>query len=346
MADFRTAGPDASDPARHQPNYDRAVPRSEDRRRSRGAASGYRGPGIRVRVPAKINLHLAVGDRRLDGYHELMTLFHSVSVYDTVTVTPAARLTLKVTGEGAAGVPTDHANLAWQAATSLAELHDLDPNVLIEIHKSIPVAAGMAGGSADAAATLVGCDALWGLHTSRGGLTELAADLGSDVAFSLHGGNAIGTGRGETLSPVLVAHDQLWWVLALAHGGLSTPAVYTELDRQRAASDAPAAGTDPLAPPIELLRALRDQDVHAVAAALRNDLQPAALALNPSLRATLDAGLMLGAMGALVSGSGPTCAFLVTDADSARTVASRLTREKVCRTTRVAAGPTHGAQLC
>ena len=327
--------------------------RPADRRPRSSGAGGYRGPGIKVRVPAKINLHLAVGGRRPDGYHELMTVFHSVSVYDTVTVTPAPELAVRVTGEGVRDVPTDHRNLAWSAATRLAERHGLEPSVLIEIEKSIPVAAGMAGGSADAAATLVGCDALWGLHTSRAQLSELAAELGSDVAFSIHGGNAIGTGRGETLSPVLSPPEQLWWVLGLAHGGLSTPAVYAELDRQRGAiGSAPSAADslqsppDPLAPPTALLRALADGDVHDVAAALRNDLQSAALALRPTLAATLDAGLALGAMGALVSGSGPTCAFLVANADSARVVAERLTREGVCRTTRVAAGPTHGAQLC
>ncbi|MCW2528493.1 MAG: 4-diphosphocytidyl-2C-methyl-D-erythritol kinase [Pseudonocardiales bacterium] len=342
-----TAGPLPSLTAsRSIANYDRSVPRPTDRRRATSPANGYRGPGIKVRVPAKINLHLAIGDRRPDGYHELMTLFHSVSVYDTLTITPADRLSIEIVGDTARDVPADHTNLAWQAASSLAERHGIEPFVHIEIHKSIPVAAGMAGGSADAAAALVGCDALWNLHTSRAGLTDLATELGSDVAFSLHGGNAIGTGRGETLSPVLGAHEQLWWVLALADGGLSTPTVYAEFDRQKAEADAAQNQPDPLAPPTELLMALRDEDVQAVAGALRNDLQPAAVSLDPSLQSTLDAGLMLGAMGALVSGSGPTCAFLVANAESARTLASRLTRENVCRTTRVAAGPTHGAQLC
>ena len=316
---------------------------------SGGPHTGYRGRGIKVRVPAKINLHLAVGDRRPDGYHELMTLFHAVSLYDTVTVTPAAALRLEVTGDGVDTVPSDHTNLAWQAAVALADRAGVAPNVQIEIEKSIPVAAGMAGGSADAAATLVGCDALWGLHSSRSALAELAADLGSDVPFSLHGGNAIGTGRGETLSPIIGARDRLWWVIALADGGLSTPAVYAELDRQRAdhhAGQHAGYAPDPLAPPADLLRALRDDDIHAVAATLRNDLQAAAITLNPGLRGTLDAGLTLGALGALVCGSGPTCAFLVADADSARSIAHQLTREKVCRTTRVATGPTHGAQQC
>jgi 4-diphosphocytidyl-2-C-methyl-D-erythritol kinase len=295
-------------------------------------------------VPAKINLHLAVGDVRPDGYHELMTLFHSVSVYDTVTITAAPQLTIEIRGDEAGDLPADHRNLAWQAAAALADRHGIEPEVHIEIEKSIPVAAGMAGGSADAAATLVACDAFWNLHTSRAALSEIAAELGSDVPFGLHGGNAIGTGRGETLSPVIGGQDRLWWVLALAETGLSTPAVYREFDARRATAG-PAA-VDPLEPPIELLRALRDEDVHAVAAALRNDLQDAAIALDPSLQATLDAGRELGAMGAIVSGSGPTCAFLVADADAATAVAARLTREKVCRTTRVATGPTHGAQLC
>jgi 4-diphosphocytidyl-2-C-methyl-D-erythritol kinase len=296
---------------------------------------------VKVRVPAKINLHLGVGEVRPDGFHELMTVFQSLGLWDTVTITPAAELSVHVTGEGAGSVPTDKRNLAWQAASLLADRHGVDPCVRIEIDKAIPVAAGLAGGSADAAATLVGCDALWGLHSSRSQLEDAAALLGSDVAFGLVGGIAIGTGRGEVLSPVLGASATSWWVLALADAGLSTPAVYAEFDRLQHGQSVPA-----LTAPAQLLRALQSDDVSTLADALRNDLEPAAVSLAPYLRDTLEAGLVAGAVAAVVAGSGPTCAFLVANADSARSVAARLGREGVCRTTRVAAGPVHGAQLC
>ena len=186
----------------------------------------------------------------------------------------------------------DETNLAWRAVQALGRRHGIRPSVEIRIDKAIPVAAGLAGGSADGAAALVAADALWGRRSSRAALVELAGELGSDVAFGLLGGTAVGTGRGEILSPVLGGPDRLWWVLALDQGGLSTPAVYAEFDRQ--------AGPDrgPLAQPVELLRALRGSDPKAVANALANDLQPAALTLAPHLRRTLRTGHELGALGA------------------------------------------------
>ena len=300
--------------------------------------------GVRVRVPAKINLHLGVGPRRPDGFHELMTAFHAVALFDTVTLTPATTMSVRVIGESAGEVPTDDRNLAWRAAQAVLGGAPDDPSVAIRIDKAIPVAAGLAGGSADGAAALIGADALSGHRRNRGELSALAAALGSDVAFALRGGTAIGTGRGEVLSPVLEVPERLYWVLALADGGLSTPAVYAEFDRRRAAGI--EDGTAGLTPPEDLLRALRDRDPAAIGAALANDLQPAALVLAPHLRQTLDAGLSLGALGSVIAGSGPTCVFLAPDADAASALALGLIRAGVCRTTRVAIGPAVGAQLC
>jgi 4-diphosphocytidyl-2-C-methyl-D-erythritol kinase len=289
---------------------------------------------IRIRVPAKVNLHLGVGPGRVDGFHELVTIFHAVDLFDEVVATPAPSLSLSLLGE-ADGVPDGSQNLAWRAAALLAEHAGVDPDVRLEITKAIPVAGGMAGGSADAAATLVACAALWDVPFAA--LPELAAELGSDVAFPLLGGTALGTGRGEILRtvPMIAA---LHWVFVLADHGISTAEAFRELDRQReAGAPPPALDAEPV------LAALRDGSPHAVAAVLHNDLQPAALALAPALRRTLDAGHEHGALAGIVSGSGPTCAFLCADADDAAKLAAALDADGVGRATRVAAGPTPGA---
>jgi 4-diphosphocytidyl-2-C-methyl-D-erythritol kinase len=292
-----------------------------------------------VRVPAKVNLHLGVGPARADGYHELETVFHAVSLFDDVSAGPAGKLTVTVEGEGAAELPTGEENLAFRAALLLAEHAGVAAEASIVLRKGIPVAGGMAGGSADAAAALVACDALWGTALPREELHELAAKLGSDVPFALAGGTALGTGRGELLSPVL-APRRRHWVIALAEGGLSTPQVFGELDRLRDTSQVVKAG-----PAEELLAALRDEDPAVLGSVLANDLQPAAVSLRPALRRTLAAGLDEGALGALVSGSGPTCVFLAADADDAVAIAAALAGRGVCRTVRTAYGPVPGARL-
>lgn len=299
------------------------------------AASG----SVRVRVPAKVNLYLSVGPRRDDGYHELETVYHAISLYDEVTAERADRLELTVTGEGAGRLPTDERNLAVAAASTLAARLGVQPRVRLTVHKNIPLSGGLAGGSADAAATLVACDALWDAGLSRDELTDLAARLGSDVPFLVPGGTALGTGRGETVNPVL-ATGTWHWVVAVADGGLSTPTVYAELDRLRAV-EPPAAAHAPDA----LLAALRQHDPKVLAAALANDLQPAAIALRPALRRTLAAGTEEGALAALVSGSGPSCVFLATDADHATAIAARLATHGACRTVRTAHGPVSGARV-
>ena len=293
---------------------------------------------VRVRVPAKVNLQLSVGPLRPDGYHELVTVFHAVDVYDELIVGAGEGITLAVSGADA--VPAGPDNLAWRAAQLLAETAGVAANVRLELHKRIPVAGGMAGGSADAAAALLGCARLWGVAADLPVLAALAAQLGADVAFSLLGGTAVGTGRGEILAP-LPRHMPLHWVFALADGGISTPAAYGELDRLRAAGAAPA----PIGPPDALLAALAATDLAGVAAGLGNDLEAAALALRPELGATLDAGRQAGALAGLVSGSGPTCAFLCTDGAAAETVAQQLRTTGGCRQALVASGPVDGAHV-
>jgi 4-diphosphocytidyl-2-C-methyl-D-erythritol kinase len=304
---------------------------------------------VTARVPAKVNLQLAVGPVRADGFHSLVTVFHAVSLFDEVTVGRAERTALTVTGEDAAAVPADDTNLAWRAAAALAAaagISDRDAGVSIDIRKRIPVAAGMAGGSADAAATLVACNELWAAGLSADELSQLGAELGSDVPFALAGGTVVGRGRGEDLTRALAA-GSYHWALAFASGGLSTAQVYATCDRLRAARA--ESGEQPAVPePVlsrDLMAALRSGDPIAVGPLLTNDLQPAALSLQPELRRTLAAGREYGALGAIVSGSGPTCAFLAKSAPHAREIAVALTGAGVCRAVARATGPVPGATL-
>ena len=295
---------------------------------------------VTVRVPAKVNLFLGVGALRSDGYHELANVFQAVSLYDEVSAAAGPGLSVRVRGEQAADVPTDSSNLALRAAALLAEKTGTDPAARLTITKTIPVEGGMAGGSADAAAALMACDALWGTGVGRDGLVELAAVLGADVPFALAGGTALGTERGDRLTPVL-ARGRYDWVLALPDSGLSTGEVYAELDRQRSDRVFPApAASD------ALMAALRAGDPTALGRALHNDLAPAALRLRPQLARTLESGLDLaGVLGAVISGSGPTCAFLCASEEDAVNVAASLAGAGVCRSTRRVHGPVAGARL-
>jgi len=305
---------------------------------------------VTVRVPAKVNLQLAVGQLRPDGYHELVTVLHAVSLFDEVTVTAAARTSVLTTGEGAASVPRGSANLAVRAVAALAQAlgHRSrgKPAVAIEIRKRIPVAAGLAGGSADAAAALLACNELWQAGLSAAELSTVAAALGSDVPFALAGGTAIGLGRGEQLTTALVK-GSYHWVLAFAAGTLATPQVYAACDRLRAARQAGQGRVRPQAAALStaLMAALRSGNAAAVGPLLANDLQPAALSLLPQLRRTLAAGREYGALGAVVSGSGPTCAFLAPDPATARELAVSLAGAGVCRSVVQATGPAPGAAI-
>lgn len=302
----------------------------------RGAAPG----AVTVRAAAKINLHLGVGRPRPDGFHPLVTVFHAVSLYDDLTVTPA--LDWQVETHVARHVddtalPPDGDNIVDRAAALLARHHGRDLTGHVRVEKAIPVAGGMAGGSADAAAALVALDRAADLGTSDDDLLALAAELGSDVPFALVGGTALGEGRGERLTPV--ADDGSWWwvVVPAAGDGLSTPAVYRRFDELHA--DAPAQP----APAGVLLEALHSRDPDRLAAALHNDLQPAAVDLRPDLADTLAAGEAAGALRGVVSGSGPTCVFLARDADHAREVAGALRDDHPA--VLVAHGPVAGAHV-
>ena len=306
-----------------------------------------------VRVPAKLNLQLAVGPPRPDGFHDLVTVFHAVSLFDEITAEPAGSDGVSVTGEGADRVPDGRDNLALRAVAALRAVvaPAVAGGVHITIAKRIPVAAGLAGGSADAAAALVACNELWGVGLGQRQLLEVAGRVGSDVAFALLGGTAVGRGRGERLTPALAPATPYHWVLAFADGQLSTPEVYAALDRLRAAEAegsagkrGPAHGDEPVLD-AALMSALRSSDARQLGRVLSNDLQPAALSLFPALRKTLAAGLELGALGALVSGSGPTCMFLAASADRALDLAASLSGTGVCRSVARATGPVPGAAV-
>ena len=317
---------------------------------------------VTVRVPAKINLQLAVGPLRPDGYHGLVTVFHAVSLFDEVTVAPAEADTVIVTGEGAGLVPEDGGNLALRAARALREViaeRNGIPGassaagaagvggVAVTIDKRIPVAGGMAGGSADAAAALVACNELWGAGLSQEELCAVAGDVGSDVAFAVVGGTAVGRGRGEQLTPAPATTATYHWVLALADGHLSTPAVFRELDRQRADQSRQRADQSMAEPGLSsgLMAACNAGDPVKLGAALSNDLQEPALTLFPALRKTLEAGKEAGALGALVSGSGPTCFFLADSAEQAAKLAIALSSAGVCRQVTTVKGPVPGATV-
>ncbi len=297
---------------------------------------------ITVRVPAKVNLQLSVGPREANGYHNLVSVFQAVSLFDDVTVTKShegSGVTISVTGEQTHGVPEDGSNLAVKAALLIAEKFDFDADVHIEVKKSIPVAGGMAGGSADAAATLVAMDALFKLEATREELLELGSQLGSDVPFMIVGGTAVGTGRGDQLTAAL-SRGTYHWVFALSSVGLSTPAVYSECDRMRAELEVAAPRVSDA-----LMQALLSGDPAQVGAALSNDLQNPACSLRPALSLVLEVGRDYGALGAIVSGSGPTVAFLVADEEAGLDLAVALTASGVVGSVARATGPVHGARV-
>jgi len=300
------------------------------------------GSEVRVTVPAKINLSLSVGPRRPDGYHDIATVFHAVGLYDDVTVTSApagSGVTVRMVGDATEQLPTDDDNIAVRAVRLAAARAGRSDDVHVAITKAIPIAGGMAGGSADAAAVLAGCAALWTNSLDAVALHDLASQLGSDVPFLLEGGTMIGTGRGEILTPVL-AQGGFHWVIAVSDTGLSTPAVYAELDRLRENREVSPPSVDD-----DLLRALRGGDARALGRCLHNDLQEAALSLRPSLARVLDAGSDLGALGGIVSGSGPTCVFLARDREHALDIAVGLTTTGLVRVVRHAASPVEGARV-
>ena len=301
-----------------------------------------RSKGVVARVPAKVNLQLSVGPLGDDGFHEVTTVFQAISLFDDVTVATAAEnsgLVISVTGETAKGVPADSSNLAIKAAELMIKEYELPSDLNIKLKKEIPVAGGMAGGSADAAGVIVGLDSLFELGLSRDEMELLGSKIGSDVPFSICGGVAIGSGRGDQITPAL-AKGNYNWVLALSGQGLATPSVYQECDRLR-------EGLSISAPVVseQIMQALRAGDAKALGKALTNELQPAACSLRPALRLVLDVGIDYGALGGIVSGSGPTVAFLVSDDDHAMDLTVALSSSGVVSSVVRASGPTNGARI-
>ena len=301
-----------------------------------------RSRGVVARVPAKVNLQLSVGPLGSDGFHEVTTVFQAISLFDDVTVATAPEgdgIKISISGETSSGVPADSSNLAVKAAELMIKNYDLPADLIIKLKKEIPVAGGMAGGSADAAGVIVGLDSLFELGLSRDEMEIVGSKIGSDVPFSICGGVAIGTGRGDQITPAL-SKGSYNWVLALSGQGLSTPSVYQECDRLR-------EGLSISAPLVSepLMQALRAGDAKALGKALTNELQPAACSLRPALRLVLDVGIDYGALGGIVSGSGPTVAFLVSDDEHAMDLTVALSSSGVVSSVVRASGPTNGARI-
>ena len=301
-----------------------------------------RSRGVIARVPAKVNLQLAVGPLGTDGFHEVTTVFQAISLFDDVTVETAAEnngISIQVTGQTSTGVPSDNSNLAVKAATLMIKNYDLPSDINIKLKKEIPVAGGMAGGSADAAGVIVGLDSLFELGLSRDEMEMVGSKIGADVPFSICGGVAIGTGRGDQITPALFKGSYNW-VLALSGQGLATPSVYAECDRLR-------EGLSISTPVVseQLMQALRAGDAKALGKSLSNDLQPAACSLRPALRLVLDVGLDYGALGGIVSGSGPTVAFLVKDDEHAMDLTVALSSSGVISSVVRASGAVAGARI-
>ena len=301
-----------------------------------------RSRGVIARVPAKVNLQLAVGPLGDDGFHEVTTVFQAISLFDDVTVETAAEnngISIQVTGQTSTGVPSDSSNLAVKAATLMIKNYDLPSDINIKLKKEIPVAGGMAGGSADAAGVIVGLDSLFELGLSRDEMEMVGSKIGADVPFSICGGVAIGTGRGDQITPALFKGSYNW-VLALSGQGLATPSVYAECDRLR-------EGLSISTPVVseQLMQAVRAGDAKALGKSLSNDLQPAACSLRPALRLVLDVGLDYGALGGIVSGSGPTVAFLVKDDEHAMDLTVALSSSGVISSVVRATGAVAGARI-
>lgn len=301
-----------------------------------------RSRGVIARVPAKINLQLAVGPLGSDGFHEVTTVFQAISLFDDVSVATAPEnngISIQITGQTSKGVPSDSSNLAVKAATLMIKKYDLPNDLNIKLKKEIPVAGGMAGGSADAAGVIVGLDSLFELGLSRDEMEMVGSKIGADVPFSICGGVAIGTGRGDQITPALFKGSYNW-VLALSGQGLATPSVYAECDRLR-------EGLSISIPVVseQLMQALRAGDAKALGKSLSNDLQPAACSLRPALRLVLDVGLDYGALGGIVSGSGPTVAFLVKDDEHAMDLTVALSSSGVISSVVRATGAVAGARI-
>ena len=312
---------------------------------------------VTASAPGKVNLVLRVGAPTADGYHPLATVFEALDLRETVTVrttrTPGTTVETvahlpgggidRATTELMRAVPA-RSHLAVRAARAMQRLAAAGPwastaaGLAIRVDKRVPVAGGMAGGSADAAATLVACNELWGLGLGPGQLERIGRTLGADVPACLTGGIALGTGRGDRMAPLECPGTHHHWVIALAHEGLSTADVFAEFDRAVQGTAVPAAPTD---------EELADLTGPARLAGPRlvNDLTAAALSLRPELGGTLSASRAAGALAAIVSGSGPTVAALASSADHADEIAERLAAAPAVARVLTTMGPAPGARV-
>ena len=278
--------------------------------------------------PAKVNVFFAVGAFLKNGFHEVASCYQALSLREVLSVELEGRFSIDFAGplvtQSKEAVPTDATNLVYKAGIALKKLNPvvLPELVSFVIHKSVPVAGGMAGGSADGAAALVALDRLFDADLETQ-LPKVAAKLGSDVPFSLQGGTAIGTGRGEKLSKI-ETNAILHWVMTPSQVGLSTPDVYRKLDVMRTESGVDVSILEMPVVPSELIAALVSGDALEVSKYMHNDLEIAALALRPELADTIDAGRKAGALKSMVSGSGPTIAHLAKDRIHAEQIANRL----------------------
>lgn len=299
---------------------------------------------VTARAPGKVNVYFRVGELQADGYHEVASLYQAVSLYEDVTATPSDTFSVSFSGPiDTSELACDASNLALKAAQLLAHRTGVTTGVHLDILKNVPIAGGMGGGSADAAATLVACNELWQTQLTKDELVLLGAELGADVPFALHGGTAVGTGRGDELSQALTT-GSYHWVFALAETGLSTPEVYRTLDaqRQRIKPDIAPHASQPLVD-TGVLQAVRLGDAFTLAEAMQNDLQSAAFELAPSLESLIQLGVQAGALAGIVSGSGPTVAFLVENRESASSLLKMLDALDVSAV--YATGPVSGAKI-
>jgi 4-diphosphocytidyl-2-C-methyl-D-erythritol kinase len=298
---------------------------------------------VHVKAPGKVNVFMRVGEVQPDGYHDVATAYQAVALFEEVRAERDDELSLTFSGPiDSSSLPTDRRNIAIKAAHLLQARSGYRGGAKLSIVKRVPIAGGMGGGSADAAATLVALDALWGLGISRDDLMDLGAELGADVPFALLGGTAIGTGRGDKLSPAL-AKGSFQWLFALADEGMSTPEVYAALDEHRTRHAADIRPTPSPTVDADVLQALRAGDPQMLAEALHNDLQAAALHMRPALAEVLELGERNGALAGIISGSGPSIAFLAADLDSALSLQIALSAARL--TVLRATGPAHGARV-
>ena len=318
---------------------------------------------VRASAPGKVNLTLRVGAPTPDGYHPLVTVFEALNLRETVTVrtskTPGVRVeTVAYLPDGSVDEATTRAmedvdpatHLAVRAARVLQRLAAAGPwastaaGLSIRVDKRVPVAGGMAGGSADAAAALVACNELWELGLGDEQLHAIGRSLGADVPACLAGGIALGTGRGDHMSVLREGDEagaeyQHHWVMLLAHEGLSTPSVFREFDRVDAAG-APALA-EPTPEEVAALCAGPEELRHC----LVNDLQAPALRLRPELAETIAAATDAGALAVTLSGSGPTVAALARDAEHARVLAATLSDAPTVARAIPTHGPACGARI-